>query len=312
MLKTLLLTALSLGPSALAQYPNPGRVTGSTFAHDPTVVLRPNGGYLLAYTAPDVALKTSSDRTAWQDAGTVFPGGAPWTTPYTNGDRNLWAPDLSYHNGQYYLYYSASSFGSQKSAIFLATSASGASGSWTNRGVVVESTAGSDFNAIDPNLVVDDAGAWRLAFGSFWGGIYMIDIDSSSGLRRGSRIVHLASRPSAGGAIEAPVVVKHGSYWYLWASFDKCCQGAASTYRVMVGRSASIEGPYVDKNGVRMLEGGGTEVLASHGGVHGPGHQAVLEDGDGTVLFYHWYADDGRASLGINRLSWQNGWPVAV
>ncbi|KAG5754448.1 hypothetical protein H9Q69_009372 [Fusarium xylarioides] len=108
-----------------AAYPNPGPVTGDTRVHDPTVVKIPSGGYLLAHTGDNVSLKTSSDRTAWKDAGAVFPNGAPWTTQYTKGDKNLWAPDISYHNGQYYLYYSASSFGQRTSAIFLATSKQG-------------------------------------------------------------------------------------------------------------------------------------------------------------------------------------------
>jgi len=291
-----------------AAYPNPGLVTGDIGVHDPTFVKRPDGSYLVAHTGDNIALKTSADRTAFRNAGSAFPGGASWTTAYTGGSRNLWAPDLSYHNGRYYMYYSASTFGSNRSAIFLATSTTGASGSWTNHGLVIESRQSDDFNAIDPNLVVDDQGRWWLAFGSFWSGIKMIRLDPSTGKRTGSTMYSLAGR--GGGAIEAPTIVKRGSYYYLYVSFDLCCRGASSTYRVMVGRSTSVTGPYHDRNGVPMTSGGGTEVLAGHGSVHGPGHQDVFTDTDSDILAYHYYADDGTALLGINWLAYDSaGWP---
>jgi arabinan endo-1,5-alpha-L-arabinosidase len=287
---------------ALAAYPNPGYVTGSTGAHDPSAVRAPNGTYIVVTTGDNIPIKTSTDRTAWRNAGTAFPGGAPWSTGYTGGSRSLWAPDISYHNGQFYLYYSASTFGSQHSAIFLATSPTGASGSWTNRGMVIDSGSGVNYNAIDPNLIVDGSGQWWLSFGSFWSGIKMIRLDSGSGMRSGSdrAVRSIASR--GGGPIEAPYIYRHGGYYYLFVSFDYCCRGAASTYRIMVGRSTSITGPYVDRNGVPMNNGGGTEILAGHGSTNGPGHEAVLSDVDGDVLFYHYYADSGASYLGINLL----------
>ncbi|KXJ88098.1 glycosyl hydrolase [Microdochium bolleyi] len=292
-------------------YPGPGRVTGDTGVHDPTVVKTPSGSYILAHTGDNISLKTSTDRTAWRNAGAVFPNGAPWTTTYTGGSKNLWAPDISYRNGRYYLYYSASTFGSSRSAIFLATSSTGASGSWTNQGVVIESTASSNWNAIDPNLIVDAQGKWWLSFGSFWSGLKMISIDPSTGKRSGSNLLSIAARPNNGGAVEAPYITRRGNWYYLWASFDKCCNGAASTYRIMVGRSNSVTGPFVDKNGVNMMNGGGTQVMASHGSIHGPGHNAVFTDSDADVLVYHYYADNGVSLLGINLIRYDNDWPVA-
>lgn len=289
---------------------NPGVVTGATFIHDPTVVKTSSGTYLAAYTGDNVQLKTSTDRTHWVDAGPVFPNGAPWTTTYTGGAKNLWAPDISYRNGQYYLYYSASSFGSSRSAIFLATSPTGASGSWTNKGLVIQSTTSSGYNAIDPNLIVDASGKWWLSFGSFWSGIKMISINPSTGLRQGTSLTSLAYRPSGDHAVEAPVIVRRGNYYYLWVSFDYCCKGASSTYRIMVGRSTSVTGPYVDKNGKSMMEGGGTQMMSSHGSVHGPGHCTVFADSDADVLVYHYYNNAGTAQLGINLVKYVNGWPV--
>jgi arabinan endo-1,5-alpha-L-arabinosidase len=295
-----------------SSYPNPGRVTGSTGAHDPAVVKAPNGTYIVVTTGDNLPIKTSTDRTAWQNAGVVWPNGASWTSPYTNGGRSLWAPDISYRNGQFYLYYSASTFGSQRSAIFLATSPTGAAGSWTNQGLVIESSTAVNYNAIDPNLVVDDAGQWWLSFGSFWTGIKLIRLDPNTGRRSTSdtAVRAIAQRTTAGGAVEAPFIYRHGGYYYQFVSFDRCCQGASSTYRIMVGRSTSVTGPYTDRNGVAMTSGGGTQVLAGHGSIHGPGHQAVLGDSSGDVLFYHYYADNGASFLGINLLGWDAaGWP---
>jgi arabinan endo-1,5-alpha-L-arabinosidase len=296
--------------ASAATYPNPGVVTGNTGAHDPSAVKTPAGGYIVAYTGTNIQLKTSSDRTAWRNAGAAFPGGASWTLPYTGGGNQLWAPDISYHNGLYWMYYAASTFGSSKSAIFLATSTTGASGSWTHRGLVIETTTSSNYNAIDPNLTVDASGGWWLSFGSFWTGIKLVKLNPSTGLRADSTVRSIAQRTGSSTAVEAPYIVRHGSYYYLWVSFDLCCRGASSTYRIMVGRASSVTGPYTDKNGTAMTSGGGTEMLATHGSIHGPGHQAVLADNDGDVLFYHYYANSGASYLGINRIGYDGaGWP---
>lgn len=305
----LTLVAVTAIDAEAATYPNPGTVTGSTRVHDPSMIRTPGGSYLLVHTGDNLAIKTSTDRVAFRGAGTVFPGGVPWTTAYTGGSRTLWAPDISYRDRRYVLYYSASTFGSNRSAIFLATSPTGASGSWTNQGLVIESRTSDTFNAIDPGLVVDDQGRWWLTFGSFWSGIKLVQLDPATGKRADTTIRSLAGR--GGGPIEAPVIVKRGAWYYLYVSFDYCCRGAASTYRVMVGRSSSVTGPYTDRSGVAMTAGGGTEILAGHGAIHGPGHQAVLADTDGDLLVYHYYADNGTALLGINRLAYDAaGWPV--
>lgn len=214
---------------------------------------------------------------------------------------NLWAPDINFVNGQYRLYYAASSFGTNKSAIGLAT-ASNIEGPWTDAGEVFRSTTSNNYNAIDPDYIEG-----KLAFGSFWDGIKMIDI-GADGKRSGSAMYNLASR--GGGAIEAPSIVHNGSFYYLFVSFDTCCQGLNSTYRTMVGRSTSLTGPYTAQNGSAMLSGGATQLLASNGNEIGPG------GGDANSLpgyfAYHFYdgAANGAAKLNIRPISYANDWPV--
>jgi arabinan endo-1,5-alpha-L-arabinosidase len=291
-------------------YPNPGAVSGDVSVHDPSVVKTPGGGYILVHTGANITIKTSTDRTAWHNAGVAFPGGASWTLSYTGGSNVLWAPDISFHNGRYYLYYAASTFGSQHSGIFLATSTTGAEGSWTNQGLVIETSSANNFNAIDPNLLVDASGKWWLSLGSFWTGIKLIALDPATGKRSDTTVRAVAQRTGSSTAIEAPYIFRHGSFYYLWVSFDLCCRGASSTYRIMVGRSTSVTGPYLDRAGTAMTSGGGTQVLAGHGSIHGPGHEAVFTDTDAEVLVYHWYANDGSSRLGINLLGYDSaGWP---
>ncbi len=125
-------------------------------------------------------------------------------------------------------------------------------------------------------------------------------------------LYHLAYRPAEPHAVEGPYIISHGGYYYLFVSFGFCCRGTDSTYRIVVGRSDSPTGPYLDRNGTPMLAGGGTEILASHGAVIGPGGQSVLRDSDGELLVYHYY--DGNAGgaprPGLNLLGWdEQGWP---
>lgn len=290
----------------------PGVVRGDVLVHDPSMVRGPNGTYVLVSTAPGLAIRTSTDRTTFTYRGVAFPAGAPWTDPYTRtSNGNLWAPDISYHNGSFYLYYAASSFGSNVSAIFLATSPTGAPGTWTDRGMVYSTTASSDHNAIDPNLYVGSNGRWWLTLGSFWTGLKQIELDPSTGLRKGRSLSSVAARPGSK-ALEAPAVIKHGSYYYLFMSWDSCCRGASSTYRIMVGRGKDIRGPFYDRRGIALLNGGGTQLLATRGKYVGPGGQSVVSDVDGDLLTYHYYdaGDGGRAKLGLNLLGWDgSGWP---
>ncbi|TRM61177.1 secreted arabinase [Schizophyllum amplum] len=304
-----LLSLLPLAVSVLAQV-GPGTVTGDTGVHDPTMCRDSSGTYYIFATAPGISIITSTDRTAWTSQGLVFPDGASWTDEYTGeSNGNLWAPECYYDGSQFFLYYAASSFGSQNSAIFLATSSTGRPGDWVDQGEVFSSVTGDPYNAIDPNLYIDGS-TWYFTFGSFSNGIYGMTVHSSSGLADGSSPVNVASRGS-GGAVEASSVFKYGNYYYLFTSWDKCCSGTSSTYNIRVGRSSSVSGPYEDADGVALTAGGGTLVLGTHDSIVGPGGQDVFEDEDGPILVYHYYTSAG-SFLGINLLDFSSGWPVVA
>ncbi|MEU1103465.1 arabinan endo-1,5-alpha-L-arabinosidase [Streptomyces tibetensis] len=305
---------LALIPGTASAYPNPGRVTGDVVTHDPSMIRTSSGQYLLYATGGGITSKTSGDRTTFSNGADAFSSRPGWWRNYSSVPE-AWAPDISYQGGKYLMYYSVSTFGSKTSAIGLATSSTGRPGSWTDQGTVHTSNSSSDFNAIDPNLFVNDDGKWWLSFGSWSTGIKMIRIDPSTGKHLASDTTRysLASRPTGTKAVEAPFIVKRGGYYYLFASYDTCCNGTSSTYKVKVGRASGVTGPYRDKNGVDLMNNGGTPVLESHGNVIGPGGQSILKDTDGDVIVYHYY--DGNANgtpkLGINRLNWSSGWPVA-
>jgi arabinan endo-1,5-alpha-L-arabinosidase len=220
----------------------------------------------------------------------------------------------------YYLYYSVSSFGSQRSVIGLAVNKTMDPDSeqyeWIDRGKVIESAPGRcDFNAIDPALFVDRDGKWYLFWGSFWSGIKATEIDPTAGKpKQDARIIAVAARPRhRTHAIEAPFVIWHDGFYYLFVSWDRCCDGADSDYKVMVGRSQEVTGPYVDAKGRSMLDGGGTLVLEGNDRWRGPGHNSVLTTDEGQWMVHHVYdVQNLRAQrmLQIRPMTWsEDKWP---
>ncbi|MGA2184109.1 MAG: family 43 glycosylhydrolase [Bryobacteraceae bacterium] len=293
-------------------YPPPALVTGDINVHDPSMIRTPAGTYYLFGTHQGLLMQSSPDRIHFTAAGQAFSAIPAWTAVYSPA-HDLWAPDISWHNGKYWLYYAASGFGSNVSAIGLATSSTAAPGSFEDQGMVISSDTRSPYNAIDPGLVVDTAGGWWLSFGSWSDGINMIQIDPATGKQASwnNNIYLLAQRP-ADPAIEGSYVYVHDGYYYLFASFDVCCNGVNSTYHIAAGRSTNVSGPYFDKGGMAMSLGGGTILLGSHGRFIGPGGQVMMHDADGDLLVYHYYDSyaNGAPTLGISRIGWDpEGWP---
>jgi arabinan endo-1,5-alpha-L-arabinosidase len=292
---------------------------------DPHIIAaRKGGGFYIFCTGAGVPIWHSDDLLHWQRAGRVFQENVPeWAQAAVPSAEGIWAPDIAYFAGRYHLYYSVSSFGSQRSVIGLAVNktldATRSDYRWEDRGLVVASAPGkTDFNAIDAAPFVDRDGRAYLFWGSFWSGIKAAWLDRATGKLAGGPpgIVPVAARAKGVDppAVEGAYVVFHQGLYYLFVSWDLCCEGLNSTYKIMVGRSRSVLGPYVDAMGRRMLDGGGTPVLASSERWRGPGHNSVLQTPQGDWLVHHTYdaQNVGRGRiLQIRPLSWSNSWPAA-
>jgi arabinan endo-1,5-alpha-L-arabinosidase len=306
---------------------------GNLGAHDPVIIKEADTYYIFTTGGRPgrgfIPIKCSKDMINWSPGGHVFDSLPAWAPVEIPGTEGIWAPDISYFNGLYHVYYSISTFGRNNSAIGLATNKTlnpeSPDYKWIDHGMVVRSTEGQDdFNAIDANIAVENDKTIWLCWGSFWGGIKMKQIDPATGMlsTKNTTLYSLCSRPRLGkhqtppveGAVEAPFIVRHKSYWYLFASFDFCCRGSKSTYNIVVGRSKKIIGPYIDKDGKTMAQGGGSVILKAGDGLwRGPGHCAVLQEpGQDYLVFHAYHAQTGRPELKISTLEWIDGWPVAA
>lgn len=289
-------------PKALA-------LSGSLGAHDPAAYVAGSTVYL---AATGLVGKTSTNLTSW--TSTVNPLPLPAWAASATGATNLWAPDISFFGGVYHLYYAASTFGSNKSCIGQATRAALDSGSWADQGMVICSNMGEtdNWNAIDPNVVVDDAGTPWLAFGSFWSGIKMIKL-TAAGARADTMLYSLANGANARGSLEGAWVFKRCGTYYLFTSWGSCCTDPYD-YNIRVGRSASVTGPYVDKAGTSLMSGGGTLLVQGNASWVAPGHNAVISYGGKTYNLYHALqgGSGGPATLRVAELVWDaGGWPVS-
>ena len=290
--------------------PQPLTLSGSLGAHDPAAYVLGSTIYL---AATGLIAKTSTNLTTWNNAPT--PLALPSWAATATGATNLWAPDISYFGGVYHLYYAASTFGSNKSCIGQATRAALDSGSWADQGMVLCSNMGEtdNWNAIDPNVVIDDAGTPWLEFGSFWSGLKMVKLDASTGLRADTMLYSLANGANSKGSLEGGWVFKRCGYYYLFSSWGACCSGAYD-YNIRVGRSTTVTGPYVDEAGTSLMSGGGTLLVQGNTDWVAPGHNAVITYNNKTYNIYHALkgSSSGAATLRISEIAWDaNGWPVS-
>jgi beta-xylosidase len=289
-------------------------MVGDLAAHDPSIA-EEDGVWWVFHTGEGLQVKSSDDGCNWTQREAVFKEPLSWWKQYAPkmNYNDVWAPDIEWYNGKWWLYYSVSEFGKNSSAIGLASVESIAGGGWVDHGMVVHSTLLSAYNAIDPNLFFDQNGDPWLVFGSWFSGIQVVRLDKETMKPADIGSVKTIARRRVGAqarGIEGPIITYKDGYYYLFASTDHCCQNIRSDYKIVVGRSRDVEGPYVDKNGVDLMNGGGTVIDAGNVRYNGVGGQDVFEN---RLLVRHGYDRTirGLHVLLISDLHWdEEGWPV--
>ena len=301
--------------------------------HDPVMVCEDSTYYIFA-TGMGIQQMTSKDRKTWtvkpQPVMTVIP---QWTRDSVPGfTSHVWAPDIIRWHNRWWLAYSCSTFGKNGSAIGLLSCRTLSYPLWSDEGCIVTPRGKrDDWNAIDPNFVIDDEDQPWLVWGSFWDGIQLARLDTTMHIAKGEKPRTIARRYAPGSkdalpnptskfagrnAIEAPFIFRHDGYYYLFVSWDYCCQGAKSTYRVAVGRSRSVAGPYRDREGRDMLMGGGTLFLEGDKQQYeAAGHCAAYHMDGKDIFICHGYsiAHKGASVLIQKPIQWTaDGWPVLV
>ena len=310
-------------PTPLSSY----EFTGDTSpVHDPSIIRQGSEYYVFVTDAGNqsgyLPIRCSADRIAWTACGYVFSAMPAWVAGTVPAATNLWAPDISYFDGLYHLYYAASSLGSQVSGIGLATTPTldqtDPSYRWTDQGPVLTSAVGGNFNAIDPNILVDTDGRVWLTYGSYWNGIFQRQVDPATGQLLPGTPAHLAERAASatGDPIEGSSLVHKGSYYYLFTSWDACCNSNPVTddYKIAIGRGSSPQGPFLDQSGVDMAGGGGTILLQGDGvNWNAPGGQTMyLDSTGGDVIVFHALSlqQNYLDFLFVRSVTWDTGWPV--
>ncbi|MDR6723935.1 arabinan endo-1,5-alpha-L-arabinosidase [Paenibacillus amylolyticus] len=302
-------------------------------AHDPAIIKTDQGYYVYSTDVrvageakPGVMVRKSEDLINWTWVGQALPGIPQEALDWT-GAVNLWAPDVTKVGDTYRMYYSASTFGSTRSAIGLQTATS-PEGPWKDEGLVVSTSENEQdkLNAIDANPVLDADGNSWMVYGSFFDGIYIAPLDPDTGKFKeegyGTRIA-ARDRATEEGAVEGPYIIYHPEFkkYYLFVSYDSLFED----YNVRVARADSITGPYTDINGMNMLDTDhlpqyeiGTKVVGGYRFTEGegwvaPGHNSVLQDGDDYYIVHHarGETDKNWPYLHVRKMLWTKaGWPV--
>jgi arabinan endo-1,5-alpha-L-arabinosidase len=285
--------------------------------HDPSTIIKCKDQYWIFYTGRGVPSYHSSDLVKWEPGPPVLQQQPAWAAQAVPGTRgtNYWAPDVFRSAGRYLLYYCVSIYGKNISAIGLASNPTldpaDPTFHWTDEGTIIGCTTTDKYNTIDPAIIKDVDGKLWMSFGSYWSGIKLIELNPDTGKRIApdSPIYSLAWNRQ----IEASYIYRHGEYFYLIVDWGLCCRGVNSTYNMRMGRSQKITGPYIDKDGKDLLNGGGSLLLASDGPFIGPGHAGIIEVDGKSWMSMHFYdrSRRGASALAIRPLRWGvDGWPI--
>ncbi|MCB0646982.1 MAG: family 43 glycosylhydrolase [Saprospiraceae bacterium] len=275
---------------------------GKPFIHDPSTIVECEGKYYTFGTGGGGLI--SEDGWTW-NGGAVRPGGGAAPDAIKIGNRYLIAYGATGggaavgHRGKIYTMWNNTLDPNSPDFKYSDTIA------------VAYSDGYEDCDAIDPGMMLDPStGRLWLTYGTYYGFIRVVELDPKTGKRVvGNKSVDIAI------VCEASILTYRDGWYYLLANHGTCCDGANSTYNIVVGRSKKVTGPYIDNVGRSMLEGGGKMVAATRGRLIGPGHfgRNIITDGVEKMSF-HYEADldqSGRSVLAIVPLVWKDGWPVA-
>ncbi len=273
---------------------------------DPTVIRGEDGKFYAIGTGANVFV--SPDLMDWKRVGNAFKSMPAWLES-SRGTGYVWACDVNRIGDRYVMYYALSEWDElDLNGIGIAT-ADSPQGPYDDRGKLFLSNEIGVRNSIDP-CYVEENGNKFLIWGSFHG-LYIVELSEDGlSLRKDAKPIKVA-----GSAFEGVMLYKRDGYYYLFASVGSCCSGLSSTYRTVVARSEELFGPYVDKNGKRMLDNAYETVISGSPDFKGTGHNSELvEDDEGqTWMLYHAYSvavpERGRQML-LDRIRWDNyGWP---
>lgn len=301
-IKTSIFQLVTMGLFGLLSLENVSAQTGKPFIHDPSTIVVCDGKYYTFGTGGGGLI--SEDGWNWY-SGAVRPGGGA-------------APDAMKIGDRYLVAYSTTGGGlggGHASKIMVMWNKTLDPNSpdfkYTEPMMVAESLVDEDCNAIDAGLLLDPTtGRLWCTYGTYFGHIRQVELDPVTGARiEGNEAIDIARN------CEASIMIYRNGWYYLLGTHGTCCDGVNSTYNIVVGRSRSVNGPFIDNVGRSMIQGGGKMVIATEGRLVGPGHFGRFVEEEGVEkMSFHWEADmdqSGRSVLGIRPLLWKDGWPVA-
>ena len=297
-------------------YTNP--IITFSSAADPTVIRTDEGFYLYATQTNSywIPIYFSKDLFNWEFKRSAFRKATRPTEDVLPDGGAFWAPEIRHINGKYVLYFSWAKWGDgSKSYTAVATSDSPVGDFLNAKPLLITDDFGS--NCIDQFYYEED-GKKYMFVGSF-NGIYVTELtDDGLSVKRGADGKPVLKKQVCGRAFEGTNIYKKGKYYYLFASINNCCDGIDSRYKVVVGRSEKLLGPYVNREGKDMMSNSWTLVLEGDGETFfGPGHNSIIipDDAGTDWMIYHSYVKENGAVGGrlgmLDRIVWSaDGWPT--
>lgn len=296
-----------LGGICFAQSPskevfNSNGLNGDLKVHDPVMIKQADRYYVFG---TGISVKTSDDKITWTSAEGVFPknGGLPWwknDIPEHKG--HIWAPDIHYRDGKYHLYYSVSAWMNFNSSIGYATNTTlnpkDPDYKWMDHGQVISfKNGGVGVNVIDPNVFIEKNGKVWLLYGSYQSGLRMVELNPKTGklFTESPKLITLTSHLG-----EGVYLIKGPKYYYIFASRGRCCAGIESTYQIVMGRSKTITGPYLNKEGQSWVDDKYSLFLEGDNAEPGRGHNGIFAEGDTTFMVYHAYTRSAKGTSLLN------------